>query len=86
MGTWMNVSLSLQESMVKNSGGWYSSLACCTSFDVFAGKRIILMLQKGTHNQTENNSARHFLFVKVVHQNPDLLASMLGRMASVFQH
>lgn len=44
------------------------------------------MLQKGTHNQTENNSARHFLFVKVVHQNPDLLASMLGRMASVFQH
>lgn len=52
----------------------------------FAGERIILMLQKGTHNQTEDNLARHFPFVKMVCQNLDLLASMLGRMTSVFQH
>lgn len=48
----MSVSLSLQENMAKNSGGWYSSSACCTDFDVFVGKRIILVLHRGAHRQT----------------------------------
>jgi len=64
MDTWMNVSLFLQENMVKNSGGWYLSLACGTSFDVFVGERIILMFQKVVHNQTEDNLARHFSFCR----------------------
>lgn len=64
MDTWMSVSLSLQENMAKNSGGWYSRLTCCTDLDVFVGKRIILVLHKGGHKQTENNLSSQFSFFK----------------------